>query len=468
MKKLILISLFIPLIGWGQLTININYAYNLTPLTDTLFLAGTFNSWSENNPSYTFTRTGFNTFAITINPPAGLIEYKVTRGTWASVESNGVGGNISNRTYSYSGTPSTINIQIDGWEDIGGNGQTTASSNVHILDTDFPIPQLNRTRRIWVYLPPDYHSSQKNYPVLYMQDGQNLFDQYFNSFGEWEIDESLNTLFNQGDYGIIVVGIDNGGSDRLDEYSPWINSSYGGGQGDEYLDWMVNNLKPFIDDSFRTFPQPEFTGIMGSSMGGLISQYGGIQYPQTFKKVGLLSPSFWFADSVFTQEYTLGVQPDMKFYFVSGTTEDVSMVPLMENMRDSLNGDGLDTSRTRLKTCTDGAHSEWFWDREFPYAYQWLFSGLDFTTFANGSALIQDPTFELFPNPSADKINFRFESKEVQWDIELLTINGELLLQQKIKNNETLNTANLPNGIYFLKGISSKGNVVTKKLLIQH
>ncbi len=468
MKKILLFCLFVPLISRGQLTITINYAYNLTPLTDTLFLSGTFNSWSANNTSYTFTHTGFNVFEITINPPAGLLEYKVTRGSWTTVEADAVGGSIPNRTYTYSGTPATINIQINGWEDIGGNGQTTASSNVHILDTDFPIPQLNRTRRIWIYLPPDYHTSQKNYPVLYMQDGQNLFDQYFNSFGEWEIDESLNTLFSQGDYGIIVVGIDNGGASRLDEYSPWINASYGGGQGDEYLDWMVNNLKPSIDSSFRTFPQPEFTGIMGSSMGGLISQYGGIQYPQTFKKVGLLSPSFWFTDSIFNQEYTLGVQPDMKFYFVSGTTEDATMVPLMVNMRDSLNSDGLDTSRIRLKTCTDGAHSEWFWDREFPAAYQWLFSGLDFTTTQNNLPVAKDATFKIFPNPSADKIILHFEGDEIPWDIQLLNVKGELILHRKLISDEILNTSALPNGIYLLKGLSYKGASVTKKIVIQH
>src|ERR1035437_5258617 len=220
MKKLLLIGLFIPLIGWSQLTIKITYAYNLTPLTDTLFLAGTFNSWAQNSLAYQFTRTGFNIFSITINPPAGALQYKVTRGTWASVEADAMGATISNRTYTYSGSPTTINILINGWADIGGNGQTTASANVHILDTHFPIPQLNRTRKIWVYLPPDYHTSQKNYPVLYMHDGQNLFDQYSSAFGEWQVDESLNTLFNQNNYGIIVVGVDNGGASRLDEYSP--------------------------------------------------------------------------------------------------------------------------------------------------------------------------------------------------------------------------------------------------------
>ncbi len=467
MRKLFLLFLFFPFFGWSQLTIKIDYAYNLTPLADDLFLAGNFNSWSENNSAYKFTRTGFNVFEITINPAPGLLEYKVTRGAWASVESDGQGANIANRTYTYSGTSATIYIQINGWEDIGGNGHTTASSNVHILDTDFQIPQLNRTRRIWVYLPPDYHTSLKEYPVLYMQDGQNLFDQYSSAYGEWEIDESLNTLFNQGDYGIIVVGIDNGGVSRMDEYSPWINSSYGGGEGDEYVDWMANDLKPYIDSSFRTLIQPENTGIMGSSMGGLISQYGAVKYPQTFKKAGIFSPSFWFSDSIFNQVHTLGVPPDMKFYFVSGTTEDVSMVPLMNDMRDSLINKGLNASRINLVTFADGQHSEWFWDREFPAAYQWLFSDLNISTNTSNSIAAKEPVFEIFPNPVSDKIVLHFGNDETTWNIQLLSVNGELLFQQKIKNNEILNTIWLSNGIYFLKGLSSKGDVATKKFVVQ-
>ncbi len=467
MKKLFTLCLFIPVLAWSQLTIKIDYAYNLTPLADDLFLAGTFNSWSENNSAYKFTRTGFNIFEITINPAPGLLEYKITRGAWVSVESDAQGANIANRTYTYSGAPATINIQINGWEDIGGNGHTTASSNVHILDTDFPIPQLNRTRKIWIYLPPDYHTSQKEYPVLYMQDGQNLFDQYSSAYGEWEIDESLNTLFNQGDYGIIIVGIDNGGATRMDEYSPWINSSYGGGEGDEYIDWMANDLKPYIDGIFRTLAQPENTGIMGSSMGGLISQYGAVKYPQTFKKAGILSPSFWFSDSIFSQVRIQGIQPDMKFYFVSGTTESTTMAPQMMDMRDSLINEGLNASRIDLLTFADGQHSEWFWAREFPAAYQWLFSDLNVSTHTNNPITAKDAVFEIFPNPAADKIFIHFENNNAVWNIELLNVNGEILFHQEIKNDEILDTKNLPNGIYLLKGISSKGDAAAKKFVIQ-
>jgi metallo-beta-lactamase class B len=468
MKKLLWLCLCLPVYGWAQLTINVTYAYQYTPLADTLFLSGTFNTWLVNSPAYAFNRTGPNTFQLTFNPPAGALQFKVTRGTWAFVEANSTGGTIANRTYTYSGSPSTLNIQIKGWQDIGGDGQVcTATSNVYMLDTDFPLPQLNTSRRIWVYLPPDYYTTTKQYPVLYMHDGQNLFDQTLSAFGEWKVDESLNTLFSQGDYGIIVVGIDNGGSTRLNEYSPWINPAYGGGEGTQYMDWLEHNLKPYIDNTFRTFNIPKYTGIMGSSMGGLISQFGAIAYPQTFKKVGLLSPSFWFTDTIFQQIHTMGVQPDMKFYFVSGTTEDSSMVPLMTAMRDSVVAKGLNPARTKLLTWADGQHAEWFWSREFPAAYQWLFNDLNTATAVSSNCCEKLPAIELYPNPASEFVHL--SSGTTILYVQMLDMQGKIYFQDKINTNSIIyNTSAIPSGIYMLEIRNLDGIIVRKKLIVQH
>src|SRR5205085_11725242 len=130
--------------------------------------------------------------------------------------------------------PQIFNLTVLSWEDISGSGpSSTAAANVQVLNTSFFMPQLNRSRKIWLYLPPDYYTTSKTYPVLYMEDGQNLFDNATSFSGEWQIDETLNTLHSQGNYGAIVVGIDNGGGERLNEYSPWVNATYGGGQGDQ-------------------------------------------------------------------------------------------------------------------------------------------------------------------------------------------------------------------------------------------
>jgi predicted alpha/beta superfamily hydrolase len=300
-----------------------------------------------------------------------------------------------------------------------------------------------------------------------MHDGQNLFDAYTSFSGEWQVDESLNTLFTHGDYGIIVVGIDNG-PNRIGEYSPWINSAYGGGEGAQYVNWTVKNLKPYIDSVFRTNPTPQYTGIMGSSMGGLISQYGGIQYQQTWKKVGLLSPSFWFADSIFIQEHNIGVQKDMKFYFESGSNEDSTMVPLMVAMKDSLLKGGLDTSRVWLRTYLNGQHSEAYWALYFPIAYQYLFANLNIGTGIEPEKTTTSGTFDLFPNPASDKIYFQIGSGETLWNMQLLNINGEVLNQQKIKAQGILNTDQLPSGIYFLKGWDTEGNFAYKKFIVEH
>ncbi len=234
----------------------------------------------------------------------GTIQYKFTRGGWSKVEGDANGNPRPNRAFTY-GNGQTVNIEILSWEDLdGSSGTSTAAPNVQILSTSFAMPQLNRTRRIWLYLPPDYQTGNRRYPVIYMHDGQNLFDNTTSFSGEWGIDETLNQLFPT-DSGAIVVGIDNGGSDRTNEYSPWMNPQYGGGQGDLYARFIVETLKPYIDQNFRTKPEREFTATIGSSMGGLISYYLGLKHQQVFSKIGIFSPSFWFSSGVLTFSDTL-------------------------------------------------------------------------------------------------------------------------------------------------------------------
>ena len=173
--------------------------------------------------------------------------------------------------------------------------------NVKLLSNNFYMPQLNKNRRIWIYLPNDYETNtNKRYPVLYMHDGQNCFDKTTAFAGEWGIDETLNYKEKNGDKGCIVVAIDNGGASRLDEYSPYVNSQYGGGKGDDYLDFLALTLKPFIDSAYRTFPDKNNTAMAGSSMGGLITMYALFKYPNIYGKAGIFSPAFWFSNQLYT------------------------------------------------------------------------------------------------------------------------------------------------------------------------
>ncbi|MDX1613631.1 MAG: alpha/beta hydrolase-fold protein [Candidatus Promineifilaceae bacterium] len=154
-------------------------------------------------------------------------------------------------------------------------------------------PQLDNGRDILLYLPPSYELGTRRYPVLYFQDGQNLFDAATSFAGEWQVDETMEALSRNG-VEAIVVGIPNAGTARLDEYSPFPHPRLGGGQGEHYLQFLIETVKRRVDSDFRTCPDPAHTGILGSSMGGLISLYAFFKHSDVFGLVGALSPSLWF------------------------------------------------------------------------------------------------------------------------------------------------------------------------------
>ena len=315
----------------------------------------------------------------------GPVEFKFTLGSWERVETDSAGAGVQNRRFDVpEGGAATYTANVGGWQDPAKlpARASTATANVSVLDTAFAIPQLGRTRRVWIYLPPDYATSNRTYPVLYMHDGQNVFDAATAYAGEWGVDETMDSLHAAGDPGAIVVAVDNGQQRRLDEYSPWRNPRLGGGEGDAYVDFLANTLKPWIDRRYRTRPDRMSTGVAGSSMGGLISLYAALKHPDVFGRAGVFSPAFWFAgDSMYT--YAGGVRPrdDARFYFVTGAregSEPAVYVRDHQRMVDTLAAAGFRAgTQVRALIREDGAHSEWFWRREFPAAYRWLFSEQD-------------------------------------------------------------------------------------------
>jgi len=169
---------------------------------------------------------------------------------------------------------------------------STAQPEVSLLKDQLEIPGLNRKRQIRIYVPPGYATSGKRYPVLYMHDGQNLFDVATAYKLEWNVDETLNALAKSDNLEIIVVGIDNGQDKRMTELNAWDNTQFGKQEGKQYIEFIVNVLKPLIDQRFRTKSDRSNTAIMGSSMGGLITHYAINQYPDVFGKAGIFSPSY--------------------------------------------------------------------------------------------------------------------------------------------------------------------------------
>ena len=246
--------------------------------------------------------------------------------------------------------------------------QSTASPNVSTYE--IAAPQLDTIRKIWVYLPAGYQTSEKRYPVLYMHDAQNLFDTTTAFSGEWRVDEKLDSLKTPQ---VIVVGIEHGNKKRIEELTPYPNEKYGGGKADAYINFLRNTLKPHIDGTFRTLPEAENTAIMGSSLGGLTSFYAAIKYPETFKKIGVFSPSFWYSDDIYELVKKSRLDKTQKFYFMAGTAEDEEMITDLEKMLNLLEQKGLPQENFKLKIVDEAQHNEASWSREFPQAFEWLF-----------------------------------------------------------------------------------------------
>lgn len=244
--------------------------------------------------------------------------------------------------------------------------ESTASKHVSTFTID--APQLQGSKKIWVYLPKNYTTKTKKYPVLYMHDAQNLFDAKTSFVGEWNVDETLDSLNAQ----VIVIGIEHGNDKRIDELTPYKNEKYGGGKADAYLDFIVNTLKPEIDKKYRTKTNVRNTLIMGSSLGGLVSFYAILKYPNVFGKAGVFSPSFWFSPDI----YALAEKQQKmkaKIYFLCGDAEDTEMVPDMNKMDDIVSEKRCDCKHLTKKVIVEGGkHNEKLWRENFAKAYLWL------------------------------------------------------------------------------------------------
>lgn len=410
------------------------------PWDEPIYIAGDFNNWNPGNEAHKLTKNNDNTYTITLNS-TGTIKFKFTRGSWAKVEKSVNCVELSNRSFTF-GSTSSLNAQVINWADKCGNPHT-AQDNVSILTDSFYMPQLGRFRRIWVCLPKDYNNSQTHYPVLYMHDGQNLFDDNYAFAGEWGIDESLNLMTSQGNQASIIVGIDNGGNNRINEYSPWINSNYGGGEGEKYMKFIVETLKPHIDSLFRTMPDRENTGILGSSMGGLISFYGGLKYQEIFSKVGIFSPSFWFSQECYTFAEETAKRSNIKLYFLAGGQES-GVGESCKNMIKSLKKSGFNDDEMLPKEVPSGQHNESFWKQEFPAAYQWLFPKP-----LNLKDLKSDKLY-VFPNPATEMIIIANEN--IKSDVARI-YNSLGILEQTIKLNKAetqVTVKDLNTGLYYI------------------
>ncbi len=247
--------------------------------------------------------------------------------------------------------------------------KTVAQKRFSTFEID--APQLKTKKKIWVYLTLNYEKSTKKYPVIYMHDAQNLFDAAASYAGEWNIDETLDSIKAK----VIIIGVEHGNEKRIDELTPYKNEKHGGGNANAYLEFIVKTLKPHVDTKYRTKTNAKNTGIFGSSLGGLVSFYAALQYPEVFGKVGCFSPAFWINKKEIFQKLVDTPKFNTKIYLLCGDKEDDgAMVSDMKEMETLINSKRCECKKLNKSVIVkEGKHNEKLWRNAFAKAYLWLF-----------------------------------------------------------------------------------------------
>ncbi|MEZ5041369.1 MAG: alpha/beta hydrolase-fold protein [Saprospiraceae bacterium] len=339
-----------------------------------VFIAGNFNNWQLPDEKYRLEKIKKGQYAfhftdVSALPP--LLEYKYAKENWDGRELDQDGEDGPNRRLL-----SDCRYKeefIPGWRKDGLSYNPAFLPNIHIISEAFEIPQLIRTRRISAILPYNYQEETKRYPVLYLQDGQNLFDDYA-PFGNWAIDKKLAILSEQGIGDLIVIAIDHAEEDRVKEFTPSSGGSLGKGEGKKYVRFLADTLKPHVDKHFRTLSGRNSTGIGGSSMGGLISVYAGLMYPEVFGRLLIFSPSLWAAPNIHFHAINFHEAHDSRVYIYAGERESKTMVPNINKFKTALEQQGSGANiEFNISIDPQGQHNEARWGKEFPKAVEWLY-----------------------------------------------------------------------------------------------
>jgi predicted alpha/beta superfamily hydrolase len=244
------------------------------------------------------------------------------------------------------------------------------------------------TRFLRVWLPPGYEdaeNSARRYPILYLNDGQNLFEPATSFTGvEWQVDETADRLIREGAIApMIIVGIDNAGKARLREYMPYRSFSLQPMmmrvEGRRYPDFLFKEVGPFMARNYRVANGPENTGLGGSSLGALIALYTAMVRPGGIGKLLIESPSLWASNRQIIRESRSVKKWPQRIYLGAGTAEtgnadkDRSVVDDIRELNAILNRAGLNEDRLRLVIEDGGTHHESAWARRFPDALRFLY-----------------------------------------------------------------------------------------------
>ncbi|MEZ0228762.1 MAG: alpha/beta hydrolase-fold protein, partial [Planctomycetota bacterium] len=292
-------------------------------------------------------------------PSSTPIEWKATRGSWSTVEKTASMAEVKNRS-AQAGT--TAQVSVARWAD--------EKSELHDLG-DFTPSRLGTPRKVVVRVPLGYAvRTDETYPVLVVLDGQNVFDPS-RSFGgvSWRLDLAAEAHDKAGRAPFIAVAIDNTNA-RIDEYTPSRDPSYGGGRLEDFAAFVLDELLPEIARRYRAKTGPDDTGMLGSSLGGLASFHVGWKHSDRVRRVGAVSPSFWWNNQE-TRALVAGTasQPPVKLWIDIGTQEGGNPQSTLTNTRAVANL----IPTAKYTEISGGQHNEAWWAARLPDVLAYLF-----------------------------------------------------------------------------------------------
>ncbi|MCY3004894.1 MAG: alpha/beta hydrolase-fold protein [Planctomycetota bacterium] len=367
-----------------------------TPASSKVYIAGSIDAFGPWQPdALEMAKQEDGTYRADVELPIGTrVEYKFTRGSWATVEKTPQGAEVQNRTFSVRG-PETLRVAIAGWGIPKAAPSSTATGDLRWMDFESGV--LGSKRRVTVWLPPQYRDEgRESFPVVYCLDGQNLFDQRRAAFGvEWEADETARALASgPANRPLILVGIDNS-KDRFDEYTPVADEVSGnrvGGKADAYLRFLVTELRPWIDREYRTLKTAEATAIVGSSLGGVFVLHALRKHPEVFGNGAAMSPSLFWGQGYTIQQYSQqysqppsdpALRNKQRLWLDIGTAEgksnrgQVQAVEQTEQLAKAIEQYHSERIEVRTMIDSEAKHHEAAWARRLPIALEFLFSSPD-------------------------------------------------------------------------------------------
>ncbi|PTM03092.1 MAG: hypothetical protein DA405_11380 [Bacteroidetes bacterium] len=358
----ILLLLLISISGFAQTEVRLQILDSIGAPPE-LFLAGDFNGWQAGDEKYHFVNQ-----RLIIDSLPDIIEFKVVGKSWAEVEATKEGKPIPNRKRIIR-PGATIDLEILGWEK--PPKQEPLAENIHSHLNEKDLVYRGQSKALWVYLPASYKlESKKVYPVLYLMDGQNLFLSLEGSAVKWQVGKSLDSL----KLDFIVVGIEHGGVERINELSPYPNPKYGGGEADSLLIFIQKPVQAFLRKRYRISEKREQNFIGGSSLGGLFAMNAVLKANENFGGALVFSPSYWFNPELalyasrYSQKKRTFVYQLMGGQEGSDPAKNIALVKDMATILEASEQPWV----CKTKIVAKGQHSESFWQQEFPEAILWL------------------------------------------------------------------------------------------------